>query len=102
LEKNARERGRASAPVARQVSKMGATVCAGAGVRRRRFTQEKPGVLPASECIDGTKMFCKTKTPTTMLPSARPSLRSHRHAHCGTPVTRLTNSRSHIFVDHCV
>src|SRR5262245_541133 len=38
---DARERGWASAPVARRTSKMDATARAGSGVRRRRFAQEK-------------------------------------------------------------
>jgi hypothetical protein len=50
----------------------------------------------------GTKMFCDTKTTTTMLASAGRSRSRQRAAHCGTFAAHRIRNRPHIFVDQCV
>ena len=62
----------------------------------------KAAVPRSSDRVDGTKMFCATKTTTTMLVPPRRRPRPHRSACCAAPATCRTRGRSHIFVDHCV
>jgi len=81
---------------------MDATVRAGGRVRRRRFIQEKPRCPRSSHRVDRTKMFCATKTTTTMLVPPRRRLTPYRYAYCAAPAARRARGRSHIFVDHCV
>jgi len=67
---------------------MDATVRAGGRVRRRRFIQEKPRCPRSSHRVDRTKMFCATKTTTTMLVPPRRRLTPYRYAYCAAPGAR--------------